>query len=61
MRETRSQLSVFEVIPGTDQVSPTCPGVPCGPRSVPHWRREAGCAGRGARALLITVRYCTGW
>lgn len=47
MRETRSQLSVFEVIPGTDQVSPTCPGVPSGPRSVPQCGREVGCAGRG--------------
>lgn len=25
MRETRSQLSVFEVIPGTDQVGPHFP------------------------------------
>lgn len=34
MRETRSQLSVFEVVPGTDQVEPHIP-VGCSPGCCP--------------------------
>ncbi|EPY77865.1 hypothetical protein CB1_001169009 [Camelus ferus] len=36
MRETRSQLSVFEVVPGTDQVESRVPGAPS-PGCCPRW------------------------
>lgn len=48
MRETRSQLSVFEVVPGTDQVEPRIPvGLLSRLLSVfNHWG-GGGCAGEG--------------
>lgn len=42
MRETRSQLSVFEVVPGTDQVEPC----------ISLWS-GAGCAGVGLRLSFL--------
>lgn len=53
MRETRSQLSIFEVIPGTDQVQPgSPPGHVCRPLS--SWRR--GVRGGAAGSFPICVR-----
>lgn len=55
MRETRSQLSVFEVVPGTDQVRPCVPlGSSLGPCPYLIFRVEVGYI-RGACSSVSLV------
>lgn len=47
MRETRSQLSVFEVVPGTDQVEPRVLGFLSRPLSIFNLQGGGGIDRRG--------------
>lgn len=60
MRETRSQLSVFEVVPGTDQVEPRVLGFLSRPLSIFNLQGGGGIDRRGgAYFFIISVHIYT--